>query len=74
MSIQPQTLNEIEKVGKIVDLLKSNQHNGFPVIDSTGRLAGMMSRNNLILMMKYKIFYKESELEEIEGSMDQDPL
>jgi predicted transcriptional regulator len=74
MSIQPQTLNEIEKVGKIVDLLKSNQHNGFPVIDSNGRLAGMMSRNNLILMMKYKIFYKESELEEIEGSMDQDPL
>ncbi|KAL0344124.1 UNVERIFIED_CONTAM: Chloride channel protein CLC-b [Sesamum angustifolium] len=64
------TLNGIEKVRNIVEVLKNTTHNGFPVVDSgvtppTGspngatELHGLILRAHLILALKKKWFQQE---------------
>ncbi|XP_052195140.1 chloride channel protein CLC-b isoform X2 [Diospyros lotus] len=64
------TLNGIEKVGHIVDVLKNTTHNGFPVVDegmapSVGladgatELHGIILRAHLVLALKKKWFLQE---------------
>ncbi|KAL3526296.1 hypothetical protein ACH5RR_010952 [Cinchona calisaya] len=64
------TLCGIEKVGRIVDVLKNTTHNGFPVVDEgimphvgspTGatELHGLVLRAHLLLVLKRKWFLQE---------------
>jgi len=67
------TLQGIEKVSKIVDVLKNNAHNGFPVLGDGGvavppvvgqangatELHGLVLRAHLIQALKKKWFFKE---------------
>jgi len=72
------TLSPIETVGRLVDLLKSTTHNGFPVVDHVmestynsrtfGKMRGLILRSELIVLLQHKIF---SELYgEWEGKVD----
>ncbi|XP_049950327.1 H(+)/Cl(-) exchange transporter 7 isoform X1 [Schistocerca serialis cubense] len=66
------TLKTIENVGHIVDVLKLEEHNGFPVVDpefskegnsrSCGTLRGMILRSQLIVILKNKLFNESSEI------------
>ncbi|KAI3457845.1 hypothetical protein Pfo_014508 [Paulownia fortunei] len=64
------TLNGIEKVGRIVEVLKNTTHNGFPVVDAgvippigspngATELHGLVLRAHLILVLKKKWFLPE---------------
>ena len=71
------TLSPIEKVGHLVDVLKSTTHNGFPVVEHSadliqkktfGKMRGLILRSELIVLLQHKIF---SELYgEWEGKVD----
>jgi len=72
------TLSVNEKVGHIVDILKSTTHHGFPVVDfpmeatydrrTFGKARGLILRSELIVLLQHKIF---SELYgEWEGKVD----
>ena len=71
------TLSTIERVGHVVDILKSTEHNGFPVVDpiggssdrrTFGKVRGLILRSELIVLLQNKIF---SELyAEWEGRVD----
>lgn len=60
-----------EKVGKIVDVLTQESHNGFPVVDlaedsfdgvqTFGRFRGLILRWQLIVLLQYKIFNETAE-------------
>lgn len=57
------TLNGIEIVGRIVEVLKNTSHNGFPVVNSSNgasELHGLILRAHLILALKKKWFLQES--------------
>ncbi|KAI9121582.1 hypothetical protein K1719_008615 [Acacia pycnantha] len=60
------TLNGIEKVARIVEVLKNTTHNGFPVVDEPGetstgvaKLHGLILRAHLVGALKKKWFLKE---------------
>ncbi|KAK1129883.1 hypothetical protein K0M31_019586 [Melipona bicolor] len=65
------TLNTVENVGHIVELLKCVTFNGFPVVDppnsdepeihSYGRFRGLILRSQLIVLLQNKIFNKNPE-------------
>ena len=50
------TLNEINRVGTVHDILSSKSHNGFPVIGKDGHLKGFILRKTLCNIMKLKAF------------------
>jgi hypothetical protein len=66
------TLNEIEKVKRVMEVLNTTNHNGFPVIskdgnsknnkkssfslDKTGRLRGLILRKTLCGLLKLKAY------------------
>ncbi|XP_070580621.1 H(+)/Cl(-) exchange transporter 7-like [Ptychodera flava] len=65
MSSPVVTLNTIENVGKIVDVLSrpESNHNGFPVVDpnettdrSYGTYRGLILRSQLIVLLKREVF------------------
>lgn len=64
MSSPVTCLNQIEKVGTIVDILSntSTNHNGFPVVmqvvgnDEPAKLCGLILRSQLIVLLKHKVF------------------
>lgn len=64
------TLNGVERVGRIVEVLKNTTHNGFPVVDTgitpplgspngANELHGLILRAHLILALKKKWFLPE---------------
>ncbi|XP_049523316.1 H(+)/Cl(-) exchange transporter 7 isoform X1 [Dermacentor silvarum] len=65
------TFRTVENVGRIIDVLASCPHNGFPVVDtaeehsgedhSFGRFRGIILRWQLIVLLQYKMFQSDSE-------------
>ncbi|CAA0813122.1 Chloride channel protein CLC-a [Striga hermonthica] len=56
------SLNGVEKVGRIVEVLKNTTHNGFPVVDTgngANELHGLVLRAHLLLVLKKKWFLGE---------------
>ncbi|GER33492.1 chloride channel [Striga asiatica] len=56
------SLNGVEKVGRIVEVLKNTTHNGFPVVDTgngANELHGLVLRAHLVLVLKKKWFLGE---------------
>lgn len=50
------TIDEINRVGKVYDLLVNTRHNGFPVINRTGQLRGLILKKHLCSLLKCKAF------------------
>lgn len=50
------TLQEVEKVRKIMEILHSTNHNGFPVVSRDGRLRGLILRKTLCTLLKLKAY------------------
>ncbi|KAG0726682.1 H(+)/Cl(-) exchange transporter 7 [Chionoecetes opilio] len=68
------TLRTVEKVGRIVGILKSCTYNGFPVVDSIptaeearnfksyGTLRGTILRSQLTVLLKHKVFNENAQV------------
>src|SRR5205823_5433602 len=50
------TLNEVEKVRRVMEVLQSTNHNGFPVVNKDGRLRGLILRKTLCGLLKLKAY------------------
>lgn len=50
------TLNEVEKVSRVLEVLKNSSHNGFPVVNREGKLRGLILRKSLITLLKLKAY------------------
>jgi chloride channel 7 len=50
------TLMEIERVGRVVEILNTTSHNGFPVVNRDGRLRGLILRKTLCSLLKLKAY------------------
>ncbi|XP_023244261.1 H(+)/Cl(-) exchange transporter 7-like [Centruroides sculpturatus] len=63
MSCPVVTFNTVETVGKIVDVLTKEMHNGFPVVDNKheGRFRGLILRWQLIVLLQHKVFNETAE-------------
>ncbi|XP_019643781.1 PREDICTED: H(+)/Cl(-) exchange transporter 7-like [Branchiostoma belcheri] len=71
MSHPVTTLQQVEKVGRIVEALKEphSNHNGFPVVDvpdetdlvTSGRFRGLILRSHLLVLIKRKMFLERSQ-------------
>ncbi|XP_035216187.1 H(+)/Cl(-) exchange transporter 7-like isoform X2 [Stegodyphus dumicola] len=71
MSYPVVCFKSIENVGYIEDILKTESHNGFPVVDVTqgfcdrvhtfGKFQGMILRWQLIVLLQHKVFIETSE-------------
>ena len=66
MTKAPRVLQEIERVGDVIDLMQSTSHNGFPVVYSPaalrtypriGSLAGLVMRKHLAVLLVRKAFH-----------------
>ena len=62
----------VENVGRVIELLKTTTHNGFPVVDplsedekSSGKkfgvFRGMILRSQLIVLLKHKVFFERGK-------------
>jgi len=58
MSSSPVTLREKERAFRLVDLLRTTSHNGFPVVDEKGRFKGLVRRKQIVALMECGIFEK----------------
>uniref|UniRef100_A0A7S2SWI3 Chloride channel protein n=3 Tax=Chloropicon primus TaxID=1764295 RepID=A0A7S2SWI3_9CHLO len=65
----------VEKVGFILDVLKSHTHNGFPVVEAhptdrvtneTSTLLGIVLRNHLLVVLKKKISFMKDPSEVVD--------
>jgi hypothetical protein len=56
MSQHVVTLNEINKVGAVYEMLSEKTHNGFPVVGKDGHLKGFIMRKHLCNLLKLKAF------------------
>ncbi|XP_063859826.1 H(+)/Cl(-) exchange transporter 7-like isoform X3 [Scylla paramamosain] len=68
------TLRTVEKVSRIVEILKSCTYNGFPVVDSIpteeearnfksyGTLRGLILRSQLTVLLKHKVFNENAHV------------
>lgn len=50
------TLLEVDKVIRVVEVLKNTMHNGFPVVNREGKLRGLILRKTLCALLKQKAF------------------
>ena len=51
-----QTLMEVDKVGRVMEVLRSTDHNGFPVVSRDGRLRGLILRRTLCSLLRLKAY------------------
>lgn len=62
MSNPPVCIQLVDKVSRIVDILKTYPHNGFPVVDrfhedgTSGHLCGLILRSQLVVIIKHRYF------------------
>ncbi|XP_071130802.1 H(+)/Cl(-) exchange transporter 7-like isoform X1 [Mytilus edulis] len=74
-----------ETVGRIIDVLKSETHNGFPVVDdydpfveqsfqdeaeSFGRYKGLILRSQLIVLLKMKAFEEHEDVQGVKSVLN----
>jgi chloride channel 7 len=54
------TINEVNRVGYVYQLLLTTSHNGFPVVNKEGRLRGLILRKTLCTILKLRAFSEAS--------------
>ena len=67
MSKKVVTLRDVDKVSRIVSYLRETRHNGFPVVNRSGHLCGMILRKTLCSLLKLKAFSTPSQLNAVEA-------
>ena len=50
------TLREVDKVRRVMEVLSTTKHNGFPVVNKEGRLRGIILRKTLCGLLKSKAY------------------
>ena len=50
------TLMEVDKVRRVMEVLTTTDHNGFPVVNKDGRLRGIILRKTLCSLLKLKAY------------------
>jgi chloride channel 7 len=50
------TLQEVDKVRRVMEVLSTTDHNGFPVVNKEGRLRGIILRKTLCGLLKMKAY------------------
>lgn len=60
MSSPVVTVREKERASRLVKLLTSCRHNGFPVVDQQGRCKGLVRRKQIVALIECGIFQKRS--------------
>ena len=53
------TLNLVERVGTVLDMLRGTKHNGFPVMCG-GALGGLVLRKQLLVLLARRDFFKQA--------------
>lgn len=56
MNKNPICINEVEKVKRIMEILLTTTHNGFPVVNNEGKYKGFILRKTLVLLLKMKAY------------------
>ncbi|XP_069124050.1 H(+)/Cl(-) exchange transporter 7-like isoform X2 [Argopecten irradians] len=82
MSHPVTVLRSYESVGRIVDILKSETHNGFPVVEdydpfteespdsgTFGTFHGTILRSQLIILLKLKVFEEHDDVQQIKKGL-----
>jgi chloride channel 7 len=49
-------LQEIEKVGRVMEVLNTSSHYGFPIVNKEGKLRGLILRKTLCTLLKMKAY------------------
>lgn len=70
MHDEPVVLNILDTVENIRDVLTSNDHHAFPLINSEYKLVGIIPRNFIIVILKHQAWYSEEALNN--GSFSQE--
>eukprot|EP00595_Chromulina_sp_UTEXLB2642_P002816 CAMPEP_0196768430 /NCGR_PEP_ID=MMETSP1095-20130614/42743_1 /TAXON_ID=96789 ORGANISM="Chromulina nebulosa, Strain UTEXLB2642" /NCGR_SAMPLE_ID=MMETSP1095 /ASSEMBLY_ACC=CAM_ASM_000446 /LENGTH=419 /DNA_ID=CAMNT_0042138009 /DNA_START=1457 /DNA_END=2716 /DNA_ORIENTATION=- len=65
------TLNEINRVGAIYDILRNTKHNGFPIVGKDGHLRGLILRKHLCSLLKLRAFSNPKSVNKDNESMVQ---
>lgn len=67
MSSPPVCIQLVDKVSRIVDILKTYPHNGFPVVDrinedgTPGHLCGLILRSQLVVIIYHRYFHERKQ-------------
>ncbi|XP_046582844.1 H(+)/Cl(-) exchange transporter 7-like isoform X1 [Haliotis rubra] len=84
MSHPVTVFRSVESVGRIMDLLKKETHNGYPVVDdyspdrcirrglmyeSFGTFEGMILRSQLIMLIKFKVFNENPDINSLQTTL-----
>ena len=56
MTTDVTAIQEVEKVSKVMELLHTTNHNGFPVVNREGKLRGFILRKTLCTLLKLKAY------------------
>ncbi|XP_064608888.1 H(+)/Cl(-) exchange transporter 7-like [Liolophura sinensis] len=85
MSHPVSVFRRVESVGRIVDILKSETHNGFPVVDgytpedshtteqypeTFGTFHGLILRSQLVVLLKLKVFNENEDLSQVRRKLE----
>ena len=62
----------IENVGTLYNTLRSNGHNGFPIISREGHLKGFIMRKALCSLLKYRVFASTEEMTKTRNTFSYD--
>jgi chloride channel 7 len=54
-------LREVDKVKRVMEVLTTTNHNGFPIVSADGRLRGLILRRALCTLLKSKAYSTPSE-------------
>eukprot|EP00537_Pseudo-nitzschia_pungens_P002124 CAMPEP_0172361830 /NCGR_PEP_ID=MMETSP1060-20121228/5602_1 /TAXON_ID=37318 /ORGANISM="Pseudo-nitzschia pungens, Strain cf. cingulata" /LENGTH=986 /DNA_ID=CAMNT_0013084211 /DNA_START=98 /DNA_END=3058 /DNA_ORIENTATION=- len=58
MTSPPVTVREQERAVRLVEILRSTSHHGFPVVDKDGHFQGLVRRKQIIALMEFGVFQK----------------
>jgi predicted transcriptional regulator len=61
MTAPAKSFSPIETVENILGALENTVYNGFPVVNSKGRLIGLINRNTLITLVNKCCFYCQDD-------------
>lgn len=64
------TLAEVDKVRRVMEVLTTTDHNGFPVVSKDGRLRGLILRKTLCSLLKLKAYSTPIEVRQGAGVSD----
>ena len=62
MSLDVKWCRSLTKVKDVYEMLKDEDNNGFPILDSSNRLIGLISRNFLSIIIMKRAWFEKMHL------------